>query len=671
MFIKTSTLNIQSNLDKSLVQAKKLETKEQRFGQLTLLIESIDVSPNYQKIIKKIEELLVRNYYGNDKMLLSEEMNSLKIEAFFESSLVKTSKELIDYIDKEEISIDFKKINLTVCLVYEGEIFLSNSGDNKSFLLRKVKKELELSDINPEDEEEDEEKESKIFSSIINGEIPTNSYIIIINPTLSEYLQNKEMLEILDRLSLESAKEHIRSTLKKINSHLNFAGIIIKNSRNKERIDNQVELSDISRSEKETQKILEKTGNIDKKKLKKKINSFLSRVNIFSHIYAAIKRKRKENIDPRPKPVIEVSSKKNKKKIIIIILILIAILAISILIQSKREENKENEIIINNIGEEIKTKQNEIETLLIYKEEEAISKIQEVRRDLDALSEEDKESIEGIEEIEEKLRNQENRIRKMTEINNPKELTDLKILSESVDTSSLSLTDDYIYVSDKEGKIYSINLSQGISSILESSDNIKSEKILSKTKDGLVYLLTSSHLITINENNEINYKETDTNIEEVVDFDLYLDRLYTANTNKQIYRYDRGDKFENPTEWLKEGVDNDIVRISTDYDIEILFNNGSLSKYEVGEKKGNDLVSLKNIDPELKTIDKALINSNNIYLLDKENKRIVIFDKSTGELLSQYSFPNINDIRDFSIDTEDGKIYILSESKLYEEDIII
>ena len=676
MFIKIASLNVLNNLDKSLVQAKKIEYKDQKFGQLTLLIESSETGSGARKVVAKIEDLLLNNYYKNDKMLLSEQINSLKIEAFFEASLVKTNRDLIDYINIEKIEINLKNINLTVCLVYEGEIFLSNLGGNKSFLLRKVRGELEMSDINPEDEpEEDDNQGSKIFSSIINGEIPSNSYIIITTLSLAQYLLNKKMVEILERLNLESAKEHIRSTLKKINNHSNFAGVIIKNSSNKERDDNLLNIRNISQSKKETQKILEKTGNIDKKRIRKNILSFLNKINIFEHLNRNIEKRRKESIKPKPSPVIEMVTNSSKntsktKKVAIIIVALCVILAIKLMVQ-KNNESKEVEIERIIVTEqELKSKQGQIDTLLLYNnKDEAITKIQELREEIQSLSQKERDAMNELPEIEKELKRQENSISKMIEIENPKELTHLNLLKENVDSSSLSILNGFLYISDKNGSIYSIDIKEGINTILENSDKIKSSKIISKEKGDIIYLLTSSHLITINKNKEVKYKEANIDIDSALDFDLYMDRLYVANSD-QVYRYNRGDKYENPEGWLKNTISEGIVSINTSSDIEIIFNNGVVSQYRTGESLNND-ISLGYTDPKLEKINTVKVVSNYLYILDKSNKRIIKFDKLTGDLLSQYYLPNLNDIKDFTIDEENNTLYILNENKIYKEEMLM
>ncbi len=75
----------------------------------------------------------------------------------------------------------------------------------------------------------------------------------------------------------------------------------------------------------------------------------------------------------------------------------------------------------------------------------------------------------------------------------------------------------------------------------------------------------------------------------------------------------------------------------------------------------------------VKTIDPPLLNpikistkdaTKYIYILDADNKRVVVIDKE-GLLKEQYSSPIFTGLKDFFVSEKDKKIYVLNGSIVY------
>ncbi|KKU95301.1 MAG: hypothetical protein UY27_C0023G0009 [Candidatus Gottesmanbacteria bacterium GW2011_GWA1_48_13] len=58
-------------------------------------------------------------------------------------------------------------------------------------------------------------------------------------------------------------------------------------------------------------------------------------------------------------------------------------------------------------------------------------------------------------------------------------------------------------------------------------------------------------------------------------------------------------------------------------------------------------------------------DQENLYVLDRTNKRIVVL-KKTGEYLQQYEGGEIGNASSLVVDEKAGKVYILAGSKIYE-----
>ena len=88
MPIKTSLINIVNNQNKSFVQASFIEPsidkeKAKQAGLLFNLAEINQPDKMAEKIIFVINQLLEKNYYLNEKIFLTDQINGLKIESVF------------------------------------------------------------------------------------------------------------------------------------------------------------------------------------------------------------------------------------------------------------------------------------------------------------------------------------------------------------------------------------------------------------------------------------------------------------------------------------------------------------------------------------------------------------------------------------------------------------
>jgi hypothetical protein len=689
MFIKISSININNNLDKSLVQSKKIDNdcdEKLKFGHLFALIEINKPGQKSKEISNFIIESLNNNYYLNDKMILSEQLTSLKIESFFEAALVKTGKNLIDYLDKEKINLNFKDLNITTGIIYEGEIYLSNHGANKSFLIRKIKEDYEISDINPEEDQE-EQHDNKIFSSIISGEIPNNSYIIISNPSLSEYLLNKEFIEIIDKLNLEGAREQIKNNLLKINNYSNFSGLIVKNCLLEEKMKNSCltenkqnfrpENNHLHQAESQTERLLTNTGSIDKKNIRISMSKFFNKINIFSFLFKKISNiKRNKNKKERNSDLSIINqsgeNKYKKRKIFIFLLvILIAILGGNIYNKNRKEKKIEEQENIANIEEELNQKQKKIEYLIIYNEDQALEEINNLRNEIANLSDKERDKVSNIKEIEEKLQSHVDQVRKMIKVE-PIELNNLSLIDNQAESSTISSSGENIYVSDpKNGKIYLVD-KDGLSSVLIESENLKSDKIMSANDpDNNSLFINDKQVVKIDKNKKIDY--TKINIEDfsqIKSFDVYTNnRIYLLNPEKnQIFRYNLEDgEYKTPSPWVEQDQPEKTTSISVDSSIFILSEDGNIFKYHQGEKK--DFETDK-IDPVAVQANNIKLSDKYIYISEKTEKRIIIFDKNTGDFIKQYYSPLFSNLKDFTIN-EDKTIYILNDNIVYKIDIEI
>jgi hypothetical protein len=153
----------------------------------------------------------------------------------------------------------------------------------------------------------------------------------------------------------------------------------------------------------------------------------------------------------------------------------------------------------------------------------------------------------------------------------------------------------------------------------------------------------------------------------------YLGRLYLLDEGAgQILRYD-SNNYQAPAEpWFSTQSQinlGGVQSLAIDGDLWLLYTNGMVLRYQKGEQVPFSLD--KSIPPAGEPVDLAVGSGSEslIYLADRAQERILVFDKQ-GKYLRQLQAAEGNPLRGLSalfVDEVAGKIYILTQSALYEQ----
>ncbi|MFH1326367.1 MAG: hypothetical protein ABIH48_02765 [Candidatus Falkowbacteria bacterium] len=214
--------------------------QEALLGKLFFICEIESTKPAAFKIINFFISTLPTYYYQHNKISLKEKMGRININEIFESTLARVNADFEKFLKKEKIKIEGKKLNMTTGVVSKGDLIFSTIGTIKATLIHAEKpqeKDEQLGKkvykITPIDEEGVAPKKidfSKVFSHVVEGKIPPESYFIFTNEILPEYINSRHLSKIITTLPSISAIEQLKSQLHKINSYVSFIGLIIKNS---------------------------------------------------------------------------------------------------------------------------------------------------------------------------------------------------------------------------------------------------------------------------------------------------------------------------------------------------------------------------------------------------------------------------------------------------------
>ena len=276
--------------------------KESLAGKVFIISDISGKKNDGRKIFDFLISSLDNNYYNDEKILLRDKIEGLKIENIFEAAISKTNKSLGEFLTTEKIKLNISLTNVTIGVIFENKLYFSGFGKNRALLIYRradryeiINVEANASDINHTVSESGDAasfRAPSIFSSVISGEIPAGSYFVFTSEALPEYISGKDMIGIITKLPPIVAAEQIKNILSKINSFIPFLGVIIKNTvgtdnqevreEPEENLSAHSSISTLNYTEQKTERMLEPAGLIS-----------------FSKIYKGAQRIIK-NLQPKP-----------------------------------------------------------------------------------------------------------------------------------------------------------------------------------------------------------------------------------------------------------------------------------------------------------------------------------------------------------------------------------
>ena len=270
--------------------------KESLAGKVFIIAEIGGKKTDGRKVLDFLISSIDDNYYNDEKILLRDKIEGLKIENIFEAAISKTNKNLSEFLTEEKIKLNTSATNITIGVIFENKLYFSGFGKNKALLIYRHGEQYEI--INVEANASDigslanvngdraSFKSPAIFSSVISGEIPVGSYFVFTSEALPEYISGKDMIGIVTKLPPVVAAEQIKNILNKINSFIPFLGIIIKNTvgADNQEIREEVEqnlsahssISSLNYTEQKTERMLAPAGLISFSKMYKGARRLIS-----------------------------------------------------------------------------------------------------------------------------------------------------------------------------------------------------------------------------------------------------------------------------------------------------------------------------------------------------------------------------------------------------------
>lgn len=202
------------------------ETHFSRVGKIFSLVEVYASNAKALLLLDFFSERPKLNYYQQPGIDQQERLSLDDLEKFFTAAIQQTNNELKDFLADNKIDYAKPEVNATVGLLTDKGLFLASIGRNQAWTLSPemiVGKQI-IKMIVPEDGE----KASRFFQEIFTGKLNKNSYLLISNEALAEYIEPSTALNLLANKSPLIGVEKMRHFLQQTNRRVDFLGLVIK-----------------------------------------------------------------------------------------------------------------------------------------------------------------------------------------------------------------------------------------------------------------------------------------------------------------------------------------------------------------------------------------------------------------------------------------------------------
>lgn len=350
------------------------------------------------------------------------------------------------------------------------------------------------------------------------------------------------------------------------------------------------------------------------------------------------------------------------------IILLFSLISTGDLNKSREEKKLFEEILVNT-----KNLENDIDMSLLYGDEERAKSIaQNIKKDFSLLTDKQKEDS-AFKELDKRFAAQLSKIEHLTLIE-ATEVFNFSSIEPGAYPEAIYLLKDFsLYAFDSSTKhsfLYDLKNSESTKTSVAKLD---SPIYGANDKNSNVYIFSGKNIGKLNaEQNSIDFSPVDLAEDHIISsFDTYRNFAYLLNSNDgKVYRYTlKAGKYTDAVlRTSSEDANTAAFTIDGDGEIFTVKKNGEIQRYLNSEKQTFTSDSLL---PVTNDISKITISGSNIYLVDRQEKRIIVLTldakKTRAKFKTQYQFTNLEELKDATI--SGNTAYLLSAGKIYRAEL--
>lgn len=651
----------------------------EQIGELILMVEICGAKENTKKIINHIVEDTEYHYFNSI---------AKHAEKALEDALQKVNfavSETIKHTKKEWLA----RSSVLIIAHCGNEVHFTQIGKINAFLIS----EKEASQI-IDPTEENAINPVKPFGNIYSGAMPDNSALLFVTSSILDYISQEKLRKICKEQPTEMASKHIKELLKKAPKTKHFGAVIVKR-QNEETGKKQLEETFIkeevysSGGDAVPLESIEKKKDVKEKPIHKS-NAANDKQDASDVGFQKNEEKQIIN-DLNPKtnqskitknysqPMQKNKPKNNRNaminKIIILTLgILVVWFGINLFTNGKKQKTEivetdktptEYQTLLNAIQAQFIEAQN---YLIVDKRDEALLALQEIQKRIDEIPEITEDQRNVKKEFSRKISTQ-LLLAQGVNLLVPKLITETGDIS----TEQIILKDSKIYTVDTANNtIFSLPLAEKtLAKVMAAAEAVGSiQKIIDHTAGSIIFYHSLDGLaefdVSKNGLKSIEWQRTGTGAPQAGD--IYQNKLYIITPSNTILKYTRSiTGYTQETKWLNEPQDTvlaNTVDMAVDGAIWTLSSNGAIAKFFKGVRENFTAT----IAPPLKKPARLFtdLDLKYLYILDTGTNRVVILNKDTGAIATQFTAQEFAGLKDFAVNESVRTIYLLDKNGIFE-----
>lgn len=585
----------------------------------------------------------------------------------FEAAL-KVVNSVLSEFKAQKVSGYIGNLNVIIAAIVEDNLFLTQCGDAEAYLIRKRYVSVVSEGLNEENADSND-----TFSSIASGKIEEGDFVLFSSTRLLRYISKSDLAQCVNRTSIMESLADVEDTIStEILGRVSLTGILFETAAKE----------DVESIETEVDKATKSILEADEEKVSARKSVLTGKfLNLF-------KRKRRIEVfqGGRGRGILSgvVDWVKNfwdglfargfgKDKILALLILIIIILFVGIVYVNNRQAEKNEIERLDGILQGVQDKVAEAETKGTYDKDTAKEILDNAYLDaksvLDSGYYREKATLYllQIEDTRDKLDN-------VIRIENPTVLADLSKKRSDVNALGFAIGGDRVFVYEYNA-LYELVLDQVQDPLTIDAQEMVVAATFFADRQSVVFLTKSGKLIEYREGT-MSFMDTDDGaFRKGTALADWSNRIYILDSaGNQIWKYTfKGtrDKFGPGEAYITDQTDISTAQdFAIDSSVYVLQNNGDINKFYAGSK----LQFYINNAPFNLFKDPKVIYTNDklseVYVLDAKESRVLVFlkDSQTGDLTytSQYLLDGAGDLRDLYVNPDSKKMYLLSESKVFE-----
>lgn len=599
----------------------------------TSLKEGLDIASFGKEVINRLWEIYYASLEKGKLLRLKKSLNQL-IEEF-----------------KEKISLE---ITAAVFLTKpQPALYLAIAGKGKVVIWRQK----QLAEIL-------KGEEGVIKTS--SGLLEDNDIFILATEQFFQKVEAKDLQNAFQANLVDKIKEILSALVHRQNENSQTAAVILK-------VRFIPQKSEIS-SKQENQSL--ETALIQENLKKEKI-SLKERIKKYAYFLKnLILLAKKFLLDYKKQPEIYLPDKEKKIKAqkitLLLAVFLVIFLSFAIIWGGKQGIDYSQRKIKNKLEEEINKKIEEAISLKEINPLQAKSLLREVHQTLEkeiTLLKEGK-TKENLKELLGKLEIEEEKIAKNYKVENPEVFLDLTLFKENFKGFDWDKGEEGLLILDeKTGVVLEVGLDTKKAKIVAGGDELKEAKKIGAGKNKIYVLKKKKLLLIDKETGKVVDEKTLDKEGDIKTLTGFADNAYLLDCQQgKIWKYTTlGKKLTSAKNYFNKESYNleDCQEMAIDGSIWVLFKQGDVFKFTSGLK---DVYQTSGLEKEFEQTESIYTDEDleNLYILDKNNSRIVIFSKTSGDYQAQYSWQGMVGVYDLYADEKEKMLLLLTGERIYK-----